>query len=87
MKRRYRVTVTTTAVLEIDDAIFEAVDDEWRSMFYNLDTREEIGAHVGFNMLINDCKLTSIDGFANLDDKLVSIVPQTLEHDSEAEPA
>ena len=42
MKRRYRVTVTTTAVLEIDDAIFEAVDDEWRSMFYNLDTREEI---------------------------------------------
>jgi hypothetical protein len=82
MKRRFRVTVETTAILEIDDKVFAAVDDDWRFR-----DNDDIAAHVGFNVLINNCKLTSIDGFAGLNDKLVSIVPQTLEQDSEAEPA
>ena len=35
-KRIFEVTVTKTIKLELDDAVINAVDDEWRSQLYNL---------------------------------------------------
>ena len=83
-KRRFKVTVTLEAVIEIDDAVFRAVDDDWRKNFYPLYEAEAIAAHVGFNLLANNLTLTRMDGFANLDDKMVRILHGTYEREGDA---
>jgi hypothetical protein len=85
MKRRFFVTVTTSATIEIDDAVFkEVLNHEWQRTFYNLKTREEVAAHVGYNLMINRIGLSIMDGFGLLADDLASIAPGTLEHETEA---
>lgn len=54
-----------SAVIELDDAVIEAVDDAWRAMFYNLHTPERIAAHVGYNLIINGLSLSQMDGWAD----------------------
>jgi hypothetical protein len=62
------------AVIELDDAVIDAVDDDWRSMFYQLYTREDIAEHVGYNLVINRAKLSFLDGWADQPDENASIV-------------
>jgi hypothetical protein len=52
--------------IEIHQAVFDAVDDDWRASFYDLHTDEEIAAHIGYNMVINRASLNQLDGWANL---------------------
>ena len=56
------------ALIELDDAVIEAVDDEWRSMFHNLHTPEEIAKCIGVNLIVNHQLLSSLDGWANQPD-------------------
>lgn len=58
-----------SAIIELDDAVIEAVDDEWRSVFYKLRTPEEIAEHVGFNLIVNRQPLSNLDGWADQPDK------------------
>ena len=60
-----------SAVIELDDAVIEAVDDAWRSTFFynNLRTPERIAAHVGYNLIINDLSLSQMDGWADQPDE------------------
>lgn len=60
--RKYRVDVTRTMVLEVDEAVFDTVDDEWRRTFYNLDGNG-IVEHIGFN-IARGASLSQLDGFA-----------------------
>lgn len=56
------------AIIELDDAVIEAVDDEWRAMFYKLRTPEQIAGHVGFNLIVNRGRLSMLDGWADQPD-------------------
>lgn len=57
-----------SAIIELDDVVIEAVDDEWRSCFYKLYTPEDIAKHIGFNLVVNRCLLSDLDGWADQPD-------------------
>ncbi len=71
--RRFLVTYTGAAVIQLDDSVISAVDDEWRSVFYNLNTPEEIVEHIGLN-LVRGVQLSQLDGWADLPDDAAQIV-------------
>ena len=84
MKRRYQIskkwtgnygeTIYFDRKIEIDDIVINAVDDSWRTTFYNLTGPQRIAEHIAYNMVVNDLKLSGMDGFANLTNDLVSLV-------------
>lgn len=74
-KRRFRLSfgawgglIDDSAVIELDDRVIEAVDDEWRAVFCDLHTPEDIAKHVGFNLIFNLAPLSSLDGWADQPD-------------------
>lgn len=68
-KHTFRITLKAEAVIELDDAVIDAVDADWRSMFYQLYTPEDIAEHVGYNLVINRAKLSFLDGWAEQPDE------------------
>ena len=73
-KKQFQIRIECLATIELDDAVINAVDDEWRSNLYNLRTPEEIAEHIGYNLIVNRVKLSSMDGWADKDDSLARIV-------------
>jgi len=80
-KRRFEVLFEidgdeiTSGILELDQKVIDVVDDEWRSQLYDLHTPEEIAAHIGYNLMRSwSCKLTSLDGWADLTDDLAKVI-------------
>jgi hypothetical protein len=63
-----------SGVIELDQKVIDAVTDEWRSMFYKLNTPEEIAAHIAYNMVINNAKLSDLDGWADQPDELAKMI-------------
>jgi len=61
-------------IIEIDDVVIKSVDEEWRSMFYNLTNPQEIAVHIAYNIIVNNATLTRLDGFADLNDDYVRIL-------------
>ena len=66
--------VIDTGIIEIDQKVIDVVDDSWRDALYNLHTPEEIAAHIGFCKFVLNLPLTSMDGWANLDDKMLEVI-------------
>ena len=60
--------------VEIDDEVIAAVDDDWRKHLYPLHTPEEITQHVAFNLLVNGARLTQLDGWADKDDSMATVL-------------
>lgn len=86
--RKFRVTVTASVTLELDERVLAHVDDDWRRQFYPLRSAEEVAEHLGHNVLLNGCDLSDIDGFANLDDALMRVSDEDVEDiEVEALPA
>lgn len=89
MKRKFKVTFEledfeiSEGVIELDQKVIDAVDEEWLKMFYkSLTTPEKIAAHIAFNMCVNDyIRLTQLDGWADLDDSYAKMIewPQGLD--------
>ena len=73
-KRAFEVTVVGWATIEIDDEVIDAVDDEWRSVFYDIRSAEQVAEHIGYNMLVNNATLSQIDGWADMDDDMVGFI-------------
>ncbi len=75
MSADYKINVTfmVSTTLKINPAVFEQVDDEWRSMFYNLETPSEIVEHITYNLL-RGVTLSQMDGFADLPDEYAVLV-------------
>jgi len=73
MSRKFEVSLEATYTIEFEDAVFDTVDDEWRKVFYNLHTPEEIAAHLGAQ-LIRGFPLAHIDGWADLPNHYASII-------------
>ena len=57
--------VVDQAIIEIDQAVIDAVDDDWRASFYDLHTPEQIAEHVGYNLFINNITISLMDGWAD----------------------
>ena len=78
-KRKFRVGFYVEADIELDDRIFENVDNEFRNTLYNLSTEEEIIEHVARNVLINNFRLSSLDGWANLPDSCFKVLNKNID--------
>ena len=72
-KQRFIIQTTGWCVIDVDQTVIDAVDDEWRSCFYNLNTPKEIAAHIGSN-LIRGLRLSQLDGWADQSDESAEIV-------------
>jgi len=72
MKKRYEVTVSCMATVEVDEDLLP--DDEWRSHFYPICDMEDLARHLGYNFIINNCSLSQLDGFADRKDDQAKIV-------------
>lgn len=64
-KQRFEIELRGTAIIDLDDAVIEAVDDEWRGIFYNLHTPEQIAEHIAFNLIVRHAPLSRLDGWAD----------------------
>ena len=73
-KRYFKLQFFGEATIELDDAVIEAVDDEWREQLYDLETPEEIAEMVGRCMVCNRWSLSSLDGWADQPDSNARIV-------------
>lgn len=72
-KRKFEITISGTGVIEIDDEVINVVDDAWREMLYELNTPEEIAEHLGYHLIINDAKLTQLDGWADMPNEYAEV--------------
>jgi hypothetical protein len=72
--RKFHITLEVEAVVEIDDAVIAAVDDDWRDAFYDLTTPTEIAELIGQNMIMQHMSLSDIDGFADHPDARARVV-------------
>ena len=59
------MTIETDVEIELADEVINVVDGEWRSQLYNLNGAEEIAAHTGYNMVVNQAQLSQLDGWAD----------------------
>ena len=73
-KRRFRVRFAGEAIIELDDAIISAVDDEWRTKFYDLGTPHDIAEHISYNLILRRTRLSKLDGWADMEDNLACVV-------------
>jgi|GEM_PF-3337337 len=64
----YDSSYEDSAVIELDEAVIEAVDDEWRAVFYDLRTPEAVAKHIGYNLIVNRLVLSQLDGWADQPD-------------------
>lgn len=81
---KFRITVTQTAILELDQRVIDAVDDEWRNTFYHLEDATDIARMIGRCMLLYGSKLSHLDGWADLPDEYAEL--SCIDDESDAEP-
>jgi len=75
-KRRFEVDFRGWAIIELDDAVIDAVDDEWRDYLYKLFTPEQIAQHIAYNLVIRHAKLSHLDGWADQPNENARIVDE-----------
>jgi hypothetical protein len=63
-KRKFLVKFEAETVIELDDAVIEVVDENWRSFFYDLHTPQSIAVMISKNML-RGSNLSQLDGWAD----------------------
>lgn len=90
VKRRFEISFeldsmeVDTAIIELDQAVIDVVDDDWRASLYDLHTPEEIAAHIGRNMIVLRINLTQMDGWANQNPANAKIIQYAYLDDFEA---
>jgi len=60
----------------LGDDVISRVDDEWRSVLYDLHSPTDIAKHIAYNLVINHVHLSMLDGWADLPDSSAQIVEQ-----------
>jgi hypothetical protein len=62
------------AIIELDQEVIDAVDDDWRNSFWDYTRPEQIAAHICGNMVDNRIPLSQMDGWADKDDSMAKIL-------------
>lgn len=78
-KQRFNVKLMADAIIELDDAVIAAVDNDWRDQFYNLVTSQQVAKHVAYNLIVNNAKLSQLDGWADQPDENAKLITQEWE--------
>lgn len=81
--RTFVIQIEGTATIQLDEKVIDVVDDEWRSMLYDLHTPEEIAHHIAYNLIFNRANLTMLDGWADLEDHMAQVAETDWEEDWE----
>jgi hypothetical protein len=71
--RKFKVEFRGSISIELDERVINAVNEEWRSSFYDLNTPEDIAAHIAYNMAFNRLPLSHLDGWADMPDSKANI--------------
>jgi len=74
VKRKFKISFSGEAVIEIDDSVLKAVDDDWKKTIYNLRDDKEVAEHIGYNLVVNGGSLSNLDGFADQEDDKAKII-------------
>lgn len=65
MKKKYSITIIGTAEIKIDDSVLKAAStDDWQKQ-HGISGEEDVIEHIAYNMIVNGCELSEIDGFAD----------------------
>ena len=75
-KRKFEIIFNGTANIELDNAVINAVDEDFKNYIYNLTTIEQIVKHLAYNLIINDEKLSQLDGWADQLDENAKILSE-----------
>lgn len=68
----YESTIYWEGSVILDQRILDAVDEDWRKTFYNLDTEERIATHIVRNFVVNGVyAIHQLDGWANMPNDVV----------------
>ena len=89
-KRLFEIGMTITTQIELDDSVFDAVEDGLREKVLTLDTPEGIAGYVGYNMIANDASIASLEGFRPLPEEsavFVGFPDWCVEYCEELEPS
>jgi len=73
-KRKFYIEFSGTAKIELDDAVIDTVDLEWKNFFYDLDTPEEIAKMIARGIILNGWSLHQMDGWADQPDSNARII-------------
>lgn len=76
-KRRFVVNFEGYIEIELDDAVIDVVDDDWRDNLYDLNTPEEIAAHIAYNFL-RGAALSNLDGWADQPNSNAVVIEQDI---------
>ena len=74
MKRYFTVIVRGAAILELDQAAIDVVDDDWRSCLYDLRGPIDIAEMIGRCMIVYGSRLSGLDGWADQPDELAALI-------------
>jgi hypothetical protein len=66
--KKFIVRFEGQAIIGIDNAVIAAVDDYWRSQFYDLHDSTDIAEHIAVNLVLRRVKLSYLDGWADQPD-------------------
>lgn len=61
-------------IVDIHEDAISRVDNEWRSMLYELHTPEEIAEHIAHNLINNNIGLSQMDGWADMPDNYARVI-------------
>lgn len=67
MKRTFTGSFSLSFEIEIEQSVFDAVDDSFREHLYNLQDDEDIVEHIA-SCLLRGMNLSQLDGWANHSD-------------------
>lgn len=84
--RKFRVRFEGEVEIEVADELLKSCNtDEWRKTMFHLTRDEQFVEHIAYNMVLNDLKLHSIDGYADQPERYVVVSHGPLAADWEIE--
>ncbi len=69
--------------VRLDDAVIDAVTEEWRGKFYDLHSPEDIAQHIAYNYIANNARLSQLDGWADQPNSNAKVIVDWREWDIE----
>jgi hypothetical protein len=72
--KKYFITMTVEAEIEVDESLFDVVDEDWKKCFYDFEEDIDVAEHIGYNMVANRYSLSDLDGFADQPDSKARFV-------------
>ncbi len=72
--KKFLVSWTVECEIEVDDEVIDRVDDDWRKHLYDLKTPLEIAEHLACNLVMNNARLSQLDGWADMKDSQARLI-------------